>query len=116
MDFNKKKGEAAKVIQLFLDKKATLQELQEYSWKIIDEFSNKNEENIPVHQEEESVFWFAIWQLQHLAGEEHLKDGTLERELRITLKYLLNQIPMPVGTYGLRPSVNNKLKHGKKNK
>lgn len=93
MNFNDKKLELASLIQLFLKNKKSIQDLQSYAWNSIDEFYENNEK----------VFWYAIWQIQHLASEDHLKDGTLKRELEETLKYLLNQEPFPRSFTGEYP-------------
>lgn len=111
MDLRTKRDELINLIRLFLDKKKTVKELRDFSWEMIDQFSNINEKNIPPFEEIENVLWFAVWQLQHLADEEHMNDGTLERELKTTLGYLLNQIPMPADAYGLRPSQNKHSSH-----
>lgn len=111
MDFKKKKVELTNIIQLYLKNEKKLQELQDYSWEVIDEFSDKDQTDTAA-DEAQSAFWFAIWQIQHLASEEHKKDGTLERELKLTLEYLQNQRPMPPGTYGLPPSKKIKKTNG----
>ena len=111
MNFKKKKNEVSDIIKLYLKNEKTLKDLQDYAWKAIDESSNNDQINKPT-DETESVFWFAIWQIQHLGSEEHVKDGTLERELKLTLQYLLNQAPMPPGAYGLPPSKKTKKTSG----
>ena len=104
MNFHKKRKEFINLIQLFLVKKKTIKDLQDFAWELIDRFSNINDLSIPPFEEIETALWYAVWQIQHLADEEHMKDGTLERELKTSLSYLLNQTSMPVGVYGLRPS------------
>lgn len=107
MNYKKKRKEASKVIEHYLSKKKTMQELYDYSWKEIYEFSSENQHE-QLMNEDGSVFWFAIWQIQHLASEEHFKDGSLKRELKQTLKYLLDQTPLPQGVYGLPPTIKAK--------
>lgn len=106
MDYKKKKTEVSNIINLYFKGKKTLKELQDYSWKIIDEYYGNEQTNTPAG-EAESIFWFAIWQIQHLASEDHKRDGTLERELKLTLEYLQNQKPIPSDIYGLPPSKKN---------
>lgn len=107
MNIKEKKQEVINLIDSFLKNKKTIQDLYDFSWKVIDEFSNLTDQETPIYEETEKSFWFAIWQIQHLADEEHMKDGTLKRELKVVLKYLLNQKSMPPGIYGLRPPIKN---------
>ena len=96
--------EVSNLIKDFLNKNKKLYVLQEYAWKNIDEYLARNQIE-EIIDADTPVFWFAIWQLHHLADEEHLRDGTLERNLKQTLQYLLNQSPMPPNAYGLPPNV-----------
>lgn len=98
----KYKDEIICLIECFLAGKKTIQELQDCAWNVIDELSKENTTDAS-KDIDSKVFWFAIWQIQHLASEEHLQDGTLQRELKKTLKYLLNPTSMPANTYGLPP-------------
>lgn len=102
MNYKNKRREVINVIECFFDNQKTIEQLQGYAWSVIDEFSRKNEVDDSMGIDGK-VFWFAIWQIQHLANEEHFKDGTLTRELKKTLEYLLNPISMPPDTYGLPP-------------
>ena len=105
MNYSKKKLEVAFLIKQFLNRRKTINELQEYSWKIISEYSLKKQTETMIDPDG-SIFWFAVWQIQHLSDKEHLEDGTLERDLEKTLKYLLNQDPIPPGIYGIPPLID----------
>jgi hypothetical protein len=102
MNFNKKKSQLINLIELFLKGEKSTIDLQNYTWNTIDDFSAEKWDK-SVDDRDENVFWFAIWQIQHLASEDHLKDGTLTRELKLTLKYLLNQMPISKTIIGRPP-------------
>lgn len=103
MDINKKKKELIQIISLFLSHKKSLQDLQGFAWDVIDWFVEHRNDTLPTVQENEGVFWYVIWQMQHLANKEHENDGTLLRELRNSLDYLLNRLPCPKEKFGTRP-------------
>jgi hypothetical protein len=103
MNFNKKKSQLINLIELFLKGKISTTDLQNYAWNTIDDFSPEKWKKSVVANQDENIFWFTIWQIQHLADEDHLKDGTLRRELKLTLNYLLNKIPIPKKIIGKPP-------------
>ena len=82
MNLNDRKSELASLIDLFLKNKKSIQALQAYAWHVIDEFSDSEIAKSSKCEIGENVFWYAIWQVQHLASEDHLRDATLKRSSR----------------------------------
>ena len=103
MNLRKKKDELSNLISSFLTDEANIQELQDFAWTIIDYFSEKPPEQLPPLEDFENVFWHAIWQVQHLCSEDHVKDGSANRGLKETLNYLNFHKPLPKDFFGKRP-------------
>jgi hypothetical protein len=75
MNLVEKKKELIELISKYLENKATLKDLQEFSWEIIDYFNARKKNELSPYQDFEKEFWYTIWQIQHLADEEHEKEG-----------------------------------------
>lgn len=102
MNLIEKKNELIKLISKYLNNQATLGELQEFAWEIIEYFSNKKNE-LPARQDFEKEFWYTIWQIQHLADEAHEKKGITKQVFVDALDYLKKNKKIPATYIGLRP-------------
>ena len=51
----------------------------------------------------ERAFWCALWTAQHLADDEHWKDGLPQRDLLVIIDALRHNRELPVGWQGRRP-------------
>jgi len=100
MDLVMKKAELIKLIETYLNQRCSLLALQNFVWEVIDYY--KNNKHIDYEKEDE-VFWYAIWQIQHIADDGHEKHGMATRELTSILSYLTGNKKMPSGCSGIRP-------------
>jgi len=80
-----------------------LNNLQRFSWEIIEYFSKKEITELPPFQDFEKEFWYAIWQIQHLADEEHEKEGLTRKIFIDALDYLQKKKRIPEVYIGMRP-------------
>ncbi|MCH1430193.1 MAG: hypothetical protein L7U87_05455 [Chlamydiales bacterium] len=103
MDLFLEKQKLENLILAYLDGKTSVEELNEFAWTVIETFSLINKTAQPPEKEWEGMFWYAIWQLQHIADAEHESDGTTQRDLKVSLAYLKNEIPFPSTLRGRRP-------------
>jgi hypothetical protein len=102
MELENKKNELLNLIEKYLKFQVSVEQLYEYSWQVIDYFE-KNKNILPPALDNERIFWYAIWQLQHLCDKEHEKDGTLKNALMDIVAYLKNQKNLPKYYEGKRP-------------
>lgn len=66
----KEKIQLKQVIKKYFQNKSTVHDLYAFAWEKIDYFSKKI--NLPSYDENiEGEFWYAIWQIQHLADSQH---------------------------------------------
>jgi hypothetical protein len=77
--------------------------LQDFAWEVIDFYSRSPRESLPPINGDENVFWYAVWQIQHLATEDHLSDGSATADLTAVLKYLRGDEELPKEFFGSRP-------------
>jgi hypothetical protein len=103
MNLDKKKKELIKLISEYLNNQNSLENLQKFSWDMIEYFSKNKKNELPPYQDFEKVFWYTIWQIQHVADEEHEKEGITKKILSDALDYLENKKSMPENFIGLRP-------------
>ena len=99
----KKKEELTSALEKFLDGNLSCGYMQEFTWDIIDHFSSSDKRKLPKEENFERVFWYAIWQVQHLATEDHISDGSAKVELKETLAYLRGELNLPDEYIGRRP-------------
>ena len=72
MDLVKKKYELIDMLENLLFSKITAVEISTFVWDIIDYYTDlKKEITLPVSIDEQ-IFWYAIWQIQHFADDNHL--------------------------------------------
>ncbi len=103
MNLSKRRDELSMLISSFLAGKSSYQELQDFVWDVIDFFSEKPPDQLPPMEDFENVFWYAIWQVQHLCSEDHVDDKNTYRELKETLDYLNQTKSLPKNFFGKRP-------------
>ncbi len=103
MKIENKIRELIELITFYLSKDATTEQLQEFAWQMIDYFTFTEEKALPSEVEGEKEFWYAIWLIQHLADEEHEKNGITERSLKDALDYLKKIKKIPINFKGERP-------------
>ena len=104
MNLQKKRGELYNLISSFLDNQSNIKELQSFAWEVIDYFTKNPVKELPPEESFENVFWYAIWQIQHLCTEDHVMDGSAYRELKKILEYLKGTKPLPKDCFGKRPT------------
>jgi hypothetical protein len=100
----KKKNELIELISEYLENRASLENLQLFSWEMIEYFSKSKKTELPPYQDFEQEFWYTIWQIQHLADKEHEKEGITRTVLLEALDFLKKKKEMTKSFIGLRPS------------
>lgn len=70
---------------------------------MIEYFSRTKKTELPIEQDFEKEFWYAIWEIQHLADESHEADGVVKRTLVDVLDYLTQKKNIPKNYEGRRP-------------
>jgi hypothetical protein len=103
MNLTAKKNELMTLISKYLKNQADLESLLQFSWEIIDYFSKGKKSELPCYQNFEKEFWYAIWQIQHLADEEHEKVGITDKILLEALEFLEKKKKIPDAFTGTRP-------------
>ncbi|MBO1895769.1 hypothetical protein HNW13_008270 [Shewanella sp. BF02_Schw] len=101
MNLNDKKNELICLLKAYSCGKLDVVKLDEFSWEIIDYFTENPDSSLPVKESNERTFWFAIWSIQHLAGED---ESLAKRELAKALSYLTGDSVLPQGSAGKRPT------------
>ena len=74
--------------------------LNDFAWNVIDFFSDSRGEDLPPPSTCEREFWYAIWRIQHLAGES---SDLIKEELPTILSYLTKESQLPRECEGRRP-------------
>lgn len=80
------------------------QQLSEYAWSIIDYFTEQPEIHLPQYSDAERDFWYAIWLVQHLADEEHIRLASTRNDFEEALQMLKGSKPIPAHYIGRRPT------------
>lgn len=91
------------LISLYLKGESSLDELNTFAWKVINYFSDKAKNDLPPIEDFEREFWYAIWQIQHLADSSHENEGLTKKEFERVLEFLKNEKKLPEQYYGSRP-------------
>lgn len=103
LEFKQLEKKLEGLLMAYVEKEIDWVDLSSFSWEMIDLFST-NKNGLPKYDAScEKVFWYAIWELQHLADSEHHGDGSLERAVCNILIYLKNPQKMPSSCFGNRP-------------
>lgn len=103
MNLKKERLALIHLLRLYLNNQISYQPLYEFAWRVIDYFTKNKSEVSSLEQEAEKVFWYAIWQIQHLADEDHSNEGITRRNLADVLSYLIKDKPLPEDCFGRRP-------------
>jgi hypothetical protein len=103
MDLIEKKNELIELITKYLEKNVSTEQLQTFSWSVINYFSKYKKDQLPQYQKFEKEFWYAIWEIQHLADEEHENEGVTIRILKEALEFLKESKKIPDEYAGRRP-------------
>ena len=103
MEIESSKKELIGLITAYLSSEVAVEQLQEFAWKVIDYFSFAEEKDLSLEVDGEKEFWYAIWLMQHVADEEHEKNGITKRSLKDALDYLKKIQEIPITFKGERP-------------
>ncbi len=103
MNLSEKYQELIILLTPFLNGTLAADDLQKFVWEIIDYFSSTEKKDLPPIEEFEKVFWYAVWEVQHLATEDHLEDGSAQQELKDALTFLKGERSFPKEYIGRRP-------------
>lgn len=102
MNLLEKRKELINLLERYKDKRSSLMDLQKFAEEILDFFSDRKNK-LPSKQKFEKEFWYAIWQIQHLADKNHEKEGVTLRELSNALDFLVGNKTIPSSYIGDRP-------------
>ena len=103
MNLSEKYEELITLLTNFLSGTLAADVLQEFAWEVIDFFSTAKKRDLPPVEELERVFWYVIWEVQHLATEDHLADGSARQVLEEALAFLKEEKSLPEEYIGRRP-------------
>ncbi|MGE5196270.1 MAG: hypothetical protein ACM3JI_02945 [Anaerolineae bacterium] len=103
MNLVEKKKELIGLIMKFLKKRISLKDIQKFSWEMIEYFNKTKKTELPPYQDFEKELWYTIWQIQHLADEEHEREGVTRKILSDALDYLQKKKKFPENFIGKRP-------------
>lgn len=103
MNLNSKRQELSGLIQGFLDGSVLPEKLNDFAWDVIDYFSDTPPDDLPEPTDSEREFWYVVWRIQHLMGED---EELIESELRTSLLYLKDEYSLPEECIGQRPVPN----------
>ncbi|MEP3244232.1 MAG: hypothetical protein ABJN40_20145 [Sneathiella sp.] len=103
MDAQEKLNELIDLLSGFIAGTYSADVLQDFVWEVIDFYSSTPKELLPPVLSDEKVFWCAVWQIQHLATEDHISDGSATASLTDALMYLRGEEEMPKEFFGARP-------------
>lgn len=101
MNLNEKFEELIKLTKKYLARQVEPAALSQFAWEVITFFSSTARENMPSEQGFEPEFWYAVWQIQHLAGESD--DSLMRSQISKTLEYLEGRQILPRECAGSRP-------------
>ncbi|MGI8543976.1 MAG: hypothetical protein ACR2MD_10960 [Aridibacter sp.] len=88
MNLSIKHSKLIHLLSQYLDNQIGYEPLNDFAWEIIDYFTENKVSNSSLNQDSENAFWYAIWQIQHLADKEHSDEGLTKREFSDILSYL----------------------------
>ncbi|MCF6355739.1 MAG: hypothetical protein L3J26_11670 [Candidatus Polarisedimenticolaceae bacterium] len=103
MNLPEKYQELIMLLTKFLSGALAADVLQKFVWEVIDFFSTTEKRDLPPLEEFEKVFWYVIWEIQHLATEDHLEDGSARQVLEEALTFLKGDRDLPEEYIGRRP-------------
>ena len=97
------KPRLVETLRKYLGGELSHQDASDFSWSVISAWENRNMVLSNPYQKGEHVFWASIWSTQHLADEEHWKDGCTHRELGRYLHLLESNGELARDEEGNRP-------------
>ena len=103
MNLSEKYQELIVLLTQFISGTVAADVLQTFAWEIIDFFSTTDKSDLPPEEEFEKVFWYVVWEVQHLATEDHLEDGSALQGLEEALAFLKGDRSLPEEYIGRRP-------------
>lgn len=90
------------LISKYLENPSSYKEkLYNFSWKVIDLYSNPDFVNKQPKEENEQEIWYTIWQIQHLLGEETTNENL--NVFQEALLFLKGTVKIPKEYIGKRP-------------
>jgi len=98
----KEKEELKKIIKQYFQGSQTYKDLYAFAWKKI-ESCEKKESLFNGNPKDAGEYWYAIWQIQHLADLDHKKEGILDKELAYIIDMLEERKSLPKDRYGTPP-------------
>jgi hypothetical protein len=103
VNVSEKYQELTTLLAQFLKGTLSADVLRTFVWEVINFFSSTKKRNLPPVEEFEKVFWYVVWEVQHLATEDHLADGSALSVLEDALTFLKREQNLPEEYIGRRP-------------
>ncbi len=103
MNLTEKYQELIVILTEFLRGAKSADVLQTFAWEMINYFSTTRKDDLPQEEKFEKVFWYVIWEVQHLVTDDHLTDGRVRQELEDALVFLKGEQSLPDDYIGRRP-------------
>jgi hypothetical protein len=91
------------LLDKFLKGKATSDDLNAFVWEVIDYFSDTPKNELPPELSEERIFWYAVWEIQHLNDDDHMSSESCRSQMKDILSYLQRDKELPSNFSGKRP-------------
>lgn len=91
------------LLDKFLKGKITSDTLVTFVWEIIDFFTESSKNELPPELPDEEIFWYAVWEIQHLCDDEHMSSESCRSHMRDILAYLRKDKQLPSNYWGKRP-------------
>ena len=103
MNIAKKTNQLISLLDKFLKGKITSDTLVAFVWEIIDFFTETPKNDLPPEVPIENIFWYAVWEIQHLSDDEHMSNESCQSQMRDILAYLRRDKQLPSKYRGKRP-------------
>ena len=103
MNLFEAKSSLMNYMERYLNGEISLESIRDFAWSVIEWFSNDPKARLSVSCDFEKEVWYAIWEIQHLADENHEEEGVTKRTLSEALDYLKNKSKIPENYEGRRP-------------
>ena len=91
-------------LKIYLKQEWTHNEMRNYLWKIIDEWNQipDADKQVPISSKEQMI-WFVVWNIIHIADEEHWNDGITGNEIKNCIDFLEMKQEFPKDYLARRP-------------
>ena len=103
MNIIEEKQKLSRLLKQYLNNEIDHCVINNYVWDIIEYFTDTPAKELPKVTLDEKSFWYAIWEVQHLADPEHIECNSIQEDLKETLAILNNAKPIPTEYIGKRP-------------